>query len=690
MPTSSRPYVWFALLIFLFGLACNPLSSLTALVDSPTATPVSSDTSPAMAQPTDKPHVAVFPTAPRVPASPTAPVFATAPVLATVAAQPIQFAERTVHVDALNVREGPPASGGTNAVDVRVRPVVSTGSLHVGFVETGVGAIGAQWHASGWVAVLLGSMMLGVDPTNYEFYFTNQGYIDGPSAGGLMTVAVLAALRGDTPRPDATMTGTVNPDGTIGPVGGIPHKLQGAVAKGKKLVLVPIGQRYDLDMNTKQMVDLVSTGQTLGLEVREVGNVYDAYAAIVGKPLPRPVVSAGTPQFPNKAFDAIKTKLGDWYKRYDDERNQYNRLSASTRNWLAKYVEEQNALASQSIKDLNQGLVGLAYFEITTAASNMRTANIDGQLTERYARGFDTALDYLLQLTEVGQDLDAALKTLQSQQPNTVSDLVGLFDAYSSLGAGEGLIISAEGRITSLKNRMSKLTQDQILDELIDIGEDMGSAGNYIQMALDTAQFESGYGSTPVPKQSVVAAVADTLSQAGEANLALFESTIIGPTAKEVGLTNESVKGQLLDKDGDYRVAVLAGIGEGELYGRMSSGIHRSAMVFGNAQNVYAFSASLIAKHYSLGAKMDKDLKVTGYSNAKALGEMLDFADQRTRELIGLCGSETPVAAILYYENAHTLRQGSAADQLTALNYYWQAVALAQADAFMAGKFTVK
>lgn len=49
-----------------------------------------------------------------------------------------------------------------------------------------------------------------------------------------------------------------------------------------------------------------------------------------------------------------------------------------------------------------------------------------------------------------------------------------------------------------------------------------------------------------------------------------------------------------------------------------------------------------------------------------------------------------PIPAVLYYENAHTLRQGSASDQLTALNYYWQAVALAQADAFMAGKFSTR
>ncbi len=668
--------IWLAIAFLFIGLACNPISSSTALTANPTDTP----------QQTLSPHIAVFPPAAagsqatlpsRLSASPTLPS--------------TTFTERTVHVDALNVREGPPASGGTNAVEVRVRPVSSSGDLHVGFIETGVGAIGAQWHASGWVAVLIASMMLGVDPTNYEFDFTNEGYIDGPSAGCLMTVAVLAALRGDTPRPDATMTGTINPDGTVGPVGGIPHKLHGAADKGKKLVLVPIGQRFDEDLNTTQMVDVVAEGQSLGMDVREVGNVYDAYALIVGRPLPRPTVSPTAPQFPVRTVDRIKTKLGEWYNRYDQERTQYDNFAAPIKQHLANDVQTANAVATKSINDLNQGLVGLAYFEITEATSLMHRANVEGQIIQRYASGgFNAAVSYLQMVANVESDLDAAVNQLQLQQPKAVSDLVGLFDAYSNLGGAEGLLVGVRDRISTLKGNLSKLSKEETLQQLMNIGEDMASASNYIQIALDSADFETGVGSTPLPSAAQVAGVADTLSQAGDANLALFESTIIAPTAQQLQTTNDDMKNRLLSKDDDYRVAVLSGIGEGVLYGKMGSGIQKSAMVFGNAQNIYAYSSSLIAKYYSLGAKMDKNLRVTSYQNEKALGEMLNFADQRAKELISLCGSEVPIPAILYYENAHALRQGSASDQLTALNYYWQAVALAQADAFMSGKFSSK
>jgi hypothetical protein len=114
-------------------------------------------------------------------------------------------------------------------------------------------------------------------------------------------------------------------------------------------------------------------------------------------------------------------------------------------------------------------------------------------------------------------------------------------------------------------------------------------------------------------------------------------------------------------------------------------------MVFGNAQNVYASSSVLIAKYYSLGAQWDtSSMKVTSFTNDKALGAMLDFADARANEMIALCADDVPIASIMYYENAHSLRQGNANDQVTALNYYWQSVALAQAEAFLTGKLAIK
>jgi len=66
--------------------------------------------------------------------------------------------------------------------------------------------------------------------------------IDGPSAGAATTVATIAALQGKSVREDVVITGTINEDGSIGPVGGILDKATAASENGATLFLVPEGQ----------------------------------------------------------------------------------------------------------------------------------------------------------------------------------------------------------------------------------------------------------------------------------------------------------------------------------------------------------------------------------------------------------------------------------------------------------------
>jgi predicted S18 family serine protease len=67
--------------------------------------------------------------------------------------------------------------------------------------------------------------------------------IDGPSAGALMTAVVTAAIENRTLNQSVTLTGTINPDGTIGAIGGVPDKAQAAKDSGKLLLLLPEDNR---------------------------------------------------------------------------------------------------------------------------------------------------------------------------------------------------------------------------------------------------------------------------------------------------------------------------------------------------------------------------------------------------------------------------------------------------------------
>ncbi len=100
--------------------------------------------------------------------------------------------------DALWVSTDGPATDNSHVV-VDIEPNDNS-QMRVGFFEDEVLGTGDMWQSSGWIAVVLSTLLLGHDPGDYEVSSSVLGRIDGPSAGGLMTVGVLSAVRGEKVR----------------------------------------------------------------------------------------------------------------------------------------------------------------------------------------------------------------------------------------------------------------------------------------------------------------------------------------------------------------------------------------------------------------------------------------------------------------------------------------------------------
>lgn len=122
-----------------------------------------------------------------------------------------------------------------------------------------------------------GKAQLGVTLQNrpsYEFPFDvsiDSGDVGGPSAGLAFTLAILDRLTpGDLTGPEpVAVTGTIELDGTVGPVGGVAQKTEAAIRAGAKLFIVPVDEFADATE--------VARGR---LEVRQVTTVDDAIAAL--------------------------------------------------------------------------------------------------------------------------------------------------------------------------------------------------------------------------------------------------------------------------------------------------------------------------------------------------------------------------------------------------------------------------
>jgi len=107
--------------------------------------------------------------------------------------------------------------------------------------------VGIDLQTSGRTAVLVAQNVTGVSMTTTDVVLTvmaeeNVEVVDGPSAGAAITVAIIAAIRNQTLRGDVFISGTVNPDQTVGPVGGLHYKALAAAEKGASIFLVPKGQ----------------------------------------------------------------------------------------------------------------------------------------------------------------------------------------------------------------------------------------------------------------------------------------------------------------------------------------------------------------------------------------------------------------------------------------------------------------
>ncbi|MCI4396733.1 MAG: hypothetical protein JHC28_04170 [Thermoprotei archaeon] len=215
-------------------------------------------------------------------------MIAVAPIIA-VASTPITFRYdylTSVELPALAV-----SSEGGGVVTNLTVTVAYPGSGQVYFSSDPVTELDTQSAAR--IAVLVATSFLGIDYKKYDYFFSMKSpslVIGGPSASAVMSVGVVAAIMNATVKNDVAMTGMINPDGTIGPVGGIPDKLQAAAAAGYKTLLVPVGQLivtetqlvsqstpfgtiYRTVTNT---VNLTQLGEKLGVSVIEVTTLRDA------------------------------------------------------------------------------------------------------------------------------------------------------------------------------------------------------------------------------------------------------------------------------------------------------------------------------------------------------------------------------------------------------------------------------
>ncbi len=586
---------------------------------------------------------------------------------------------------------GATAKGGTSAARIRVGPNKS-GMVSVGVSEEFAGGGGNQWKTATWLAAFNTARTTGGSLSDYEFNVHVGGHVDGPSAGMLTTSTMIALLRDHPPRPDTTMTGTINPDGTAGPVGGIVQKMQGAKADGLKRFGFPIGTRQHKDMQTGQMVDLMATGQGLGLEVKEISDVYEAYEFLTGDKLPRvePIADAEM-EPPPEAQALLRAKVATWKARVDRELGQL-KAEVKRTGTAAQIVSPMLAEADKSYVQAQQyerngfmvpALEAYAQTAIAIGVATHATTSVfhiqRGDMKSLFA-AVDTSSRIKPEVESYGTQLEVkAHGKTRGGQISTTYAFTHYVTARAATMIGDDFLQTAVQIIKAaesgqLKNVRTEAVMAEIATKAMVTMLYYDIARVYLDYAKDVQDLITDEGAAPPIDGAAVDRTVKGYASASAAVLAYFDAIITEEIAKDSRLSPDEAQAKIANAEPDYYLGRKANA-LSEYTGNAAATDGAKLMRLGAASLSYINGAKLVNKWYALDASKDKDGKLV-LGNRRALTAQLDLARRSAREAAARAKGSVgfvPSPARLAFQNGNAFREGSDEDKLNALASYWSA-----------------
>ncbi len=249
-----------------------------------------------------------------------------------------------------------------------------SGFAQVAFVENQFNQTGNTCKSSGWIASFVAAQEAGKQLSDYEFaYGMNKDFIDGPSAGMMFAATGLTILENRAPSGEKiAMTGSINPDGTIGPVGGVRHKLEGAIKAGAKKFGYPIGSRLEYDAAKDAFYDLEEMAGKAKVEAVELADINDAVELLTGQPredrLSKIQVPAAVPEISLDTINRIRSGIGNMTLDIDRnlQRSQEINKAAPLPDWKAQFTQV-NEVKAAAMDLQKQGLPIQCYYDLLQA-----------------------------------------------------------------------------------------------------------------------------------------------------------------------------------------------------------------------------------------------------------------------------------------------------------------------------------
>ncbi len=346
---------------------------------------------------------------------------------------------------------------GEEGILLFARVIATNGTGHV-FVDTSP-YTQVDLQGSARLAAMVASDVLGIDQRAYDFYYIidiSSPIIGGPSAGAALTMATIAAINNWTINPEVVMTGMINPDESIGPVGSIPYKLEAAAAKNYTIFLVPEGQgtvtltklvtetedTVIISNNVEETIDVLKLGKELNVTVKEVGTIQEVVKIFTGHELTKPEFN-GTVLTPGYIglLEPLATNLK---KEAIDMFNETEALSPES-----SYLAQVKDIISRADKMYDTQKYYAATSLYFNSMINIRTAG--------WIYGYGNAMDKEKYMAELIGSIETQINLSESE-----------LELFKSGGVDDvGAVGAAESRITSSKIKLDEAMKLNNIDEKI-------------------------------------------------------------------------------------------------------------------------------------------------------------------------------------------------------------------------------
>ncbi|MBU1218403.1 hypothetical protein KKF34_11745 [Myxococcota bacterium] len=534
------------------------------------------------------------------------------------------------------------------------------------------------------VAAFNGALAAGKDLSGFHIILSgDMERAAFPSQAGIAAM-IMAGMTGEKIRPEVAIIGTINSDGTVGPVDDLPGIIGAAVGAGKKEIAYCSGQAKAFSPSRNEFVNIEEFAKTSNIKAVKISDVYDAFKVLTGKAISLPKeVTTQEMKLSRELSGQLSGMSTNWKKTFNEYVKKYNRIRVKSDALTEKAFKTAQSYIKESDELLKKNEIAPGYDYAQRGGSFAYTSYWARRYLEfkqkRNLKGlFKTTGEFT-----ITKQIEDTYKSFKSVKPENLGDLFALLSAYGQLSsawayAAEGdeflkqtreninYLISKKLSPAMDKDRLSILMSKTIFK--------YGMADNKNSKAKDFSKFVGLKGGKFVVQLDKFKKIMALMKVTATANYKYAHKKLVVDASAKSGKSVDEVAAELAATSSNYSQAssilkLVEGMPDADDFDQILAKIAGYSMVYFN-------SSMLILKNIALEITTSTPGKVDDVKRKEYLASLIEISERNVRIQAALAkkySGTIPASAIFSYNIGMNMKDREFGFQIKALEMFWKA-----------------